>query len=145
EADDRARIAAERIEVDTVEDAHGAVAAARTKNRVVFLRPQVMVELCDALVVVAGEVLVEAMIDIRGDGDAIAALLDSPRGLLDAWALGRAGGSDYGDAGAGRERARREKCVKRICKPNSVPLFQGARIIHLPLALPRWSSNLPGS
>jgi hypothetical protein len=33
--------------------------------------------------------------------------------------------------------------VKRICKPNSVPLR--VKIIHLPLALPRWSSNLPGS
>src|SRR5262249_58774660 len=102
EADHWARIAAKGIEVDTVEDAHGAVAAARTKNGVVVVRPQVMVELCGALVVVAGEVLVEAMIGIRGDGDAIAALLDSPRGLLDACALGRTGGGRHGRAGPPR-------------------------------------------
>ncbi len=34
-------------------------------------------------------------------------------------------------------------CVKRICKPNFVSAC-AAKIIHLPLALPRWSSNLPG-
>src|SRR5262249_57346335 len=113
EADHWARIAAKGIEVDTVEDAHGAVAAARTKNGVVVVRPQVMVELCGALVVVAGEVLVEAMIGICGDGDAIAALLDSPRGLLDACALGRAGGSDYRDAAPRPGRARRAEGVER--------------------------------
>jgi len=104
-----------------------------------------MVELRDALVVIAGQVLVVAMADVGGDGDAIAALFDGARGLFDAREIGRAGGGDDADASTGREGTGREKCVKRICKPNSVPLFQGARIIHLPRALPRWSSNLPGS
>src|SRR5438128_1406094 len=54
ESDDRTRIGAKGIEVDAVEDTHGAVAAASAEDRIVVARPQVMVELCDALVIVAG-------------------------------------------------------------------------------------------
>src|SRR5512142_479626 len=38
----------------------------------------------------------------------------------------------------------RKRDVEPACKPNSVPAC-AAKIIHLPRALPRWSSNLPGS
>ena len=40
--------------------------------------------------------------------------------------------------------AKTAESVERTCKPNSVSAC-AARIIHLPLALPRWSSNLPES
>src|SRR5207244_10777002 len=68
ESDDGARTVAERVEVDAVEDAHGAVAAAGAEAGVDLVRPQVMVELCDALIVGAGEVAEVAMIDVCRDG-----------------------------------------------------------------------------
>src|ERR1051325_11749089 len=49
------------------------------------------------------------MIDIRGDGDAIAALLDAMRGLLDARALGRTGRRDDGDPPTPRKCTRRRE------------------------------------
>ena len=61
-----------------------------------------MVELCEALVIRAGEIVVEAMVDVGGDGDAVAALLDVCRRLLDAGPLRRTGRRDDGDAAAGR-------------------------------------------
>ena len=72
------------------------------------------------------------MVDVRGDGDAIAARFDAPGGLFDARALGRRGGGTDGDVAAGEERAGREKCAERICKPNSVLLEEerGSFICH---------------
>src|SRR5437016_1649310 len=102
EADHRAGVAAEGVEVDAVEDAHGAVAATGEEDGVV-VRVQVMVELCETLVIAAGEVFAVAVIDIGGDGDAIAALLDGVGGLFDARAVGGAGGGADSDVAAGFE------------------------------------------
>src|SRR5712691_10725589 len=85
--------------------------------------------------------------------------------LLDAGKLRRRRRGQDGDVAVPRERSRSgehrrdaskprpgtedQKSVERICKPNSVLALRlrsgRVRTIHLPLALPRWSSNLPGS
>src|SRR5436305_3049657 len=49
EADDGSRVARQRVEVDAVEDARDAVAAARAEDGVDVVRPQVMVELRETL------------------------------------------------------------------------------------------------
>jgi len=67
EADDGTRIAANRFVIDAIENAHRAVSAAREKERVEFVRVEKSVELCDALVVIAGEIATEQMPDVRGE------------------------------------------------------------------------------
>src|ERR1700694_4587584 len=66
EPDERTRIAANGFVIDAIEDAHRAISAAREKERVEFVRVEKSVELCDALVVIAGEVATEPMGDVRG-------------------------------------------------------------------------------
>ena len=70
ESDDRTRIGANGVVVDAVENAHRAVATACEEERVDVVRLQVMVQLCETLVVISSEVAAMAVIDVSGEGDA---------------------------------------------------------------------------
>ena len=89
EADDGTWIAADGVVVDAVENAHGAIAAAREEESVELCRVQVSVELFDALVVGAGEVSAMAVREVFGERDARAARLEILLRLLDAIGFGR--------------------------------------------------------
>ena len=106
EPDDGTRVAADGVVVDAVEDAHGAVAAAGEKDGVDVVRPQVMVELFDALVVRAGEVVADVVVDVRRERDAVAAPLQALGTESNAFHFARSGDRADGDVAIRRERAR---------------------------------------
>src|SRR4029079_10734219 len=97
------------VVVDAVEEAHGAVAAAREEDGVDVVRPQVKVEVFDALVVLAGEIVAESVVDVAGNGDAVAAPLE-PRGPdADAFEAARSGDGADGNVSVRREGARKRQ------------------------------------
>src|SRR5207302_10168196 len=69
ESDDRPRVGGDGAVIDAIQDAHGAVASAGEEEGVDIVRPQVIVQLFEALVIVAGEIAAVLMIDVAGDGD----------------------------------------------------------------------------
>jgi len=92
ESDHRPGIAAESVVIDAIENAHRAVAAAGEEEGIELVGVQVMVELRGALVVAAGEISAEAMIDVRSERDARAARrLEPPPGGFDPLELGGRG------------------------------------------------------
>ena len=84
EADDWTGVGADGVVVNAVEDAHGAVAAASEEEGIEVVRPQVTVQLCKALRIVAGEITAVAMIDVRSERDAQSSLLERSRRRFDA-------------------------------------------------------------
>ncbi|HWW60581.1 MAG TPA: hypothetical protein VN181_04355 [Thermoanaerobaculia bacterium] len=115
EPDDRPRIARDRVEVDAIEDAHCAVSAARKEESIVFVGPQEPIHLGQTLVVGAGEITAMAMIDVAGDGDAIAARFDFRGRCLNARQLRRRGSREDCDMAVGRKGARaRQHCAADV-------------------------------
>ena len=107
ESDDGTRVAADGVVVDAVEDAHGAVAAAGEEDGVDVVRPQVMVELFDALVVRTGQVVADVVVDVRREGDAVAAPLQALGTESNTFHFARSGDRADGDVAIRRERARK--------------------------------------
>src|SRR5438132_6109600 len=89
EPDERTGIAANRFVIDAIEDAHRAISAAREEERIEFIRVEKSVELCDALVVIAGEIATELMGDVRGKRYACSLRFEMALRFVDALELGR--------------------------------------------------------
>ena len=88
ESNDRPRVGGDGAVVDAIEDAHGAVASAGKEEGVDIIRPQVMVQLFEAFVIITGQVAAVVMIDVASDGDAKPARLQRPDAGFDARHLG---------------------------------------------------------
>ena len=115
EADDRARIAADGVVVDAVEDAHRAVAAAGEEEAVEFRGPQELVEGLGAEGIVPGEVAVLAgCSDVGRESDVESRRFEFARRLFDPRHLREA---QDGDVAVARKSAWKCEHAARMQTP----------------------------